>query len=183
MYNNFNVDLSTYSIDNELVNTKKMAMKIKRAYIENKINNKDEFLSLFLKSNDLIIKYQKKLIDKESMNILSSINIPKIFDKRVNNVKSVENILLKNNIPLLLKLTEDDCPLFVPLLLDNRDKIKDNLKGENIYCPIHWPNIFNINNLIYYKELSLICDQRYSQDDIIQYINKLIFIINKESNL
>ena len=63
-------------------------------------------------------------------------------------------------------MKEEDCPLFVPLLLDekNRFAIRDVLIKNDIYCPIHWPidGRYPYENTSYHRrELSLICDQRY----------------------
>lgn len=66
-----------------------------------------------------------------------------------------------------------DCPLFVPVLVPNgkRDSLRRYLIENEIYCPIHWP-ISEIHRLdeqeqfIYKNELSLVCDQRYTEEDM-----------------
>ena len=50
---------------------------------------------------------------------------------------------------------------------------------RNIYCPAHWPNYNNSMNEIYKKEISLICDQRYNERTIDEYINELIKIVGE----
>lgn len=69
---------------------------------------------------------------------------------------------------------EDDIPLFVPILVpeNKREQLKRYLVSRSIYCPIHWPLTKLHNGIcreckkIYLTELSLICDQRYSLDDM-----------------
>ena len=50
-----------------------------------------------------------------------------------------------------------------------RDKVRVEMIRENIYCPVHWPinKNYPYQQTSYHdKELSLICDQRYGEEDI-----------------
>lgn len=45
------------------------------------------------------------------------------------------------------------------------------LIGKGVYCPVHWPIskhhiLTNRTREIYEKELSIVCDQRYSAEDM-----------------
>lgn len=74
---------------------------------------------------------------------------------------------------LFPELEEEDCPLFVPLLLETpvRDGLRRHLIQKEIYCPIHW-EITPLHRLtererdIYERELSIVCDQRYDAEDM-----------------
>ena len=180
MNDEFSVDIKNYVVDEEVIKIKKNAMLLKRKYIEGKITDKDSFLEQYGNANNLITNYKNKLMDEESINILKSLDIKKIINSRKNNVKKIENILNKNKIEMVYSITDNDCPIFVPIILNNRDLIKKELIKNKIYCPVHWGNFANFNNDIYNVELSLICDQRYSTEDIEKYIFKLIKIV-KES--
>lgn len=177
--NKFNVDTSNYVIDDIYIEQKKKAMKLKKLYIENIIDDKKEYLELFDKSNHKILEYQNKKMDDESKEIIKEIDIKKMIEKRKNNAKTIEKILKNSNIKLLFKLEDDDCPLFFPITSKNRDIIRRKLIKKNIYCPIHWPNSNNINNRIYDEELSLICDQRYKDNEIEEYIRILENIVER----
>lgn len=68
---------------------------------------------------------------------------------------------------------DTDTPLFVPILVnDNRDGLRKYLIEHEVYCPVHWPlssyheGISGRGKGIYSEELSLICDQRYSREDM-----------------
>lgn len=64
---------------------------------------------------------------------------------------------------------EDKTPLFIPIFLDNRDVLRKELFSNEIFVPIHWPvskKDVNENSGMYSKELSLICDQRYDEEDM-----------------
>ena len=75
---------------------------------------------------------------------------------------------------------ETDTPLFVPVLVEeSRDGLKDYLVSHQVFCPVHWPlsdyhqGLSERGKRIYGKELSLVCDQRYTEKDM-EYIVHLI---------
>lgn len=173
----FKNDTSNYVIDDDLIRIKKEAMLLKKRYIYDEIDKKNKFLDLFAKANEMIENYKNKLMDEESIDIIKSIDIENMIDKRIRNAIVIENKLADYGIKLIYKLSEGDCPLFVPIVLNNRDVVRSLLIKNSIYCPIHWPNINSFDNSIYDLELSLICDQRYDEKDIIEYINKFLAIV------
>ncbi len=177
--NKFRVDTSKYEVDNELISIKKQAMQLKKEYINGSKNNKEQFLKLFSMANELIENYKNKLMDIDSVNNLKTINIENMRQKRKLNVKTIEENLKVSKIKLVFKLTEKDCPLFVPIIINNRDNVRKELIQNNIYCPVHWSNFNDFDNNIYNEELSLICDQRYGEKEIKKYINKLVEITER----
>ena len=171
--------------NNEYNILKEKAMLEKAKYIKNKEHaDKSNFLSIF-KQADAILKsnFKNYEIDNKSKEILKKLNINQIIVTRRENAKEIYDFLkVQNEIEYLKEINfKEDTPLFVPIFLEEekRDKLKQYLVQNNIYCPIHWqmPNLINRGKEIYAKELSLICDQRYSKKDIQNYI-KLINIKN-----
>ena len=61
-----------------------------------------------------------------------------------------------------------DVPLFFPVFLENkkRDSLRKYLIDRGIYCPVHWPEVMGADVGVRNNELSLICDQRYSEGDM-----------------
>ena len=65
--------------------------------------------------------------------------------------------------------------------VEKRNAVKKSLINAQIYCPVHWPKNRLVTpdmrvNGIFDTELSLICDQRYTEydmEEIIKVINKL----------
>ena len=164
----FRESIDNYTINEELVKYKKQAMQLKQEYI-NDINSncKEIFLNLFNRSNQLITDYKNKKMDEESLKILQTINIEEIIEKRIFNSKIIEeNFVNCDDAKLLYNYKNGDCPIFVPIILKNRDYIRKKLIDNNVYCPIHWPNFNNFKNKMYANELSLICDQRYDEKDM-----------------
>lgn len=78
------------------------------------------------------------------------------------------------------ELIDTDCPMFVPVLVPDgrRDDLRRYLISNDIYCPIHWP-ISEYHRLdrrtatIYENELSLVCDQRYTEDDMYRMVRTI----------
>ena len=76
-----------------------------------------------------------------------------------------------SDIALFPEISENDCPLFVPIIIEQRDELKKMLISKGVYCPVHWPiSKYHVltegTRKIYEKELSIICDQRYSIEDM-----------------
>ena len=75
------------------------------------------------------------------------------------------------------ELKNTDCPMFVPVLVPDgkRNELRRYLIRNDIYCPIHWPmseyhRLDERTENIYKNELSLVCDQRYTEDDMLRMV-------------
>ena len=182
---NFILKLSE-NTNEKLVTLKDLAMENKRNYInkyeENNLldsqKGKDIFLKQYSESNKILENdYQNYKIDENSYKVLMGIDIEEIIKKRRENAKLIYEKLSKNlNIKFLVNnFKKDDCLLFVPIILNNkiRDDLRDFLIKNKVYLPVHWPQEEKINN-IFDKELSLICDQRYSTFQIQQYLDLIL---------
>ena len=71
---------------------------------------------------------------------------------------------------------ENKTPLFVPIYVQDRNKVRKYMFQHNVFCPVHWP----LEGLSLKKgaemaehELSLIVDQRYTHKDM-EYILDLL---------
>ena len=73
-------------------------------------------------------------------------------------------------------------PLFVPIIFnseEHRNMIRKKLIESQIYCPIHWPKNKMVQksmkvNDIFSREISLICDQRYSPHELMRMVDVII---------
>ena len=176
----FSEKIDKYIIDENFVKKRKLAMNLKRLYIEGKREDKNEFLKLFSETNKNIEDYANKRIDNDSLNILSYIDIDFIRERRIKNSKIIHEMLKnRRDIEFVFDYRKGDVPLFVPVLLKKRDIVRKKLIENNIYCPVHWPNEISSKNEIYNQELSLICDQRYDENDIREYVDKLIELMGE----
>ena len=104
-----------------------------------------------------------------SRSLIKNIPFAEIARKRKQNAAYLHKELLKLGIKHLYN--EISVPLFIPVFLENRTEIRKAMFANNIFTPVHWPyesQILNGNdkNKLYDTELSLICDQRYSEEDM-----------------
>lgn len=172
------------------VSLKHDAMKLKYRYLMNIGRvEKNTFLSLFSRFNqNLSSDYCNYGIDTLSSYILNNININHVKEIRKENAFFLYRKLSEIRCvePIFKDITEDICPLFVPVLVRNglRDKLVSFLRSRQIYCPIHWSassdvRLNNDTNILYNNELSLLCDQRYNLDQMGTILSALIEFDNK----
>ena len=159
---------------NEFILRKKNAMLLKKRYLyemSKSYEKKDEFLREFSWSNKWLEKnYSKTTIDRESLYYVRHADIEKQRKIRKRNANVLYSFIEDSDLirPLFQK-SRMDCPFFVPVWVCNgkRQELKTKLIEDGIFCPCHWsrPNATCDSNL-YDNELSLVCDQRYSEEDM-----------------
>ena len=153
------------------------AQILKKNYVETGVGEKEKFLELYAKAEELVEKdYVDCVASLEEIRLLLIVDQDKLINRRrcnaehlINGIKEIPGISL-----IWDKLEDEDVPLCVPILLDEqiRDELRRYLISQNIYCPIHWPlselheGISQYAVDLYKRELSLICDQRYDIQDI-----------------
>lgn len=171
-----------YSMPSKNFQEDKMrAMMLKAAYLRTGNDaEKGEYLKLFGQSNkEFVNNYSGKAIDNISATLLNQWDWNQIRSVRQQNSKFLHMELKKvRGIKTLFELREGDCPLFVPVVCENgRDKLRERLIKERIYCPVHWPkSAEGCHSNLYDMELSLICDQRYSEVDM----QRICEVLNNE---
>ena len=154
-----------YFLDNKI-----SAMSLKREYLKGD-KNIDIFLKKFKSCNEWLEEnYSGLTIDKYSADFLYNLDEAYIRLKRKKNAEALYlNLKNNNDIKFLFDLNLMDCPLFVPIIILNgkRDELQRKLIENNIYCPIHWKKPeYGCSSNLYDLELSLICDQRYNENDM-----------------
>lgn len=160
---------------------KRHAMSLKKDYIsgDEKVD-KTVFLREFTECNKwLADNYSQLKMDEESKAIFENIDWRGLAEIRKRNARILYDGLKNiSSIRFLFEEEDMDCTLFVPIIVENRkrDDLRKTLTENEIYCPIHWPkpNADCVSNL-YELELSLVCDQRYNENDM----KRIIEIISK----
>lgn len=169
----------------EYMSMRKRASLLKQSYMDSGDGEKQVFLELFAEAEELLEKdYVGYKPSAETMAAFLQLDTTYIADRRKENA----NFLLENlkDIPeiqlMFPTVNENEVPLFFPILVrENRTEFRKYLINHSIYCPIHWPRstyhkgISKRADKLYQHELSLICDQRYSLDDmerLVEYIKK-----------
>lgn len=158
------------------VHIRRQAMLQKKMYIEGQCTDK-AYLKMFEKAE----KYLDSIHMIQSADNIDIVNAAMLDIKQIKETRRENAAVLLNFIgemAIFPELKNSDCPLFVPVYLKERDNLKNHLIQNHIYCPVHWP-ISQYHSLekkcqeLYAHELSLVCDQRYSTQDM-EYICELI---------
>ncbi|MDD2493924.1 MAG: DegT/DnrJ/EryC1/StrS aminotransferase family protein [Tissierellia bacterium] len=160
----------------------------KTKYIENNIGEEEEFLGKFSEAERWY--YKRKTIngmDAESKQFLRSVNYPWIKDQRLINYNYLyDNLYKLNKVRLLFHKDqiEDNVPLVLPVLINNRDFVREELRKHNIYCPVHWditeeswavnfPKSLELSKSL----LSIPMDWRYDKEDMNYFLGKFSSVL------
>ncbi len=149
---------------------RKQAMGEKTEYMEGTIEDK-VFLETFAKADEALEQCGPIPADPRDVALAGRLDVAFIREKRRTNAARLLESL--SDIAVFPKLEEEDCPLFVPVRLPKelRNALRRELISQAVYCPIHWPlseyhRIEGEAQRLYEEELSLICDQRYTEADM-----------------
>ncbi|MBR4580609.1 MAG: hypothetical protein IKO32_05185, partial [Lachnospiraceae bacterium] len=119
----------------------------------------------------LVLLNCKTQIDKISESLLHQVDISKIIEQQKKNagylygrLHDIEGIEIVNSY----SDCEKKCPLYMPILLshDKRNILQSELEKQGIYCPVTWSERMGASSGIRDRELSLICDYRYTEQDM-----------------
>lgn len=169
---------ATFSSDVE-VRMQLEAMQMKTQYLKGEIDEKEKFLRRMKDFEVSLADFDSDLtMDSFSLVFLKLRSIDEVKEQRKKNarylfdqLRSVENIKFLMPFPNF----DTETPLFVPLVIDKdkRDQLRDYLADHDVYLPVHWPRHFGLAVGLKDRELSLVCDQRYTPQDM-EYMVSLI---------
>ena len=171
--------------DEQYISLRKLAMEDKRDYIYGTSAGGKGYLDIFGKAEQMLETAGIEGASDRDISIASHLDVSLLVNKRRSNAKVLMEAL--GEWLIFPTLRKQDCPMFVPVLVPGgkRDLLRAYLIRHNIYCPVHWPlssfhNTEYIDHLIYDNELSLVCDQRYGENDM-KYIVDTIHSFYKET--
>ncbi|MDZ7821459.1 MAG: DegT/DnrJ/EryC1/StrS family aminotransferase [Candidatus Marinimicrobia bacterium] len=94
------------------------------------------FLKMFSKANDDYYKHEYVGINYMNKLLLSKIDIRQLIDARKQNFKALAGHF--KDFALFWDINNNIVPLGFPIILKNRDFLREKLMSKNIFCPIHW---------------------------------------------
>lgn len=168
-----------WKINEQYCERRNLAFALKDAYMNGEVVDKDEFRYIFGQAEEQL--------EKQYVDFRPDLNTVIRYYMESQKLDSILNVCLRNAEQLIdgLKDIRDAtvildinspniCPLFVPIVVDPalRNPLRQYLTAQEIYCPVHWPisdahrGISRRAEKIYQSELSLICDQRYTEKDM-----------------
>lgn len=146
----------------------KAAAALLKSMREGNFNDKI-YLELFEKGESLIDDEIECGMSRIAEKLYSFINDEHVKVRRLNNAHYLLEELRKIGVKPILPLKEGYVPLFIPIILKNRDVVRKAMFQQEIFCPVHWPlegMALKRGKVMEEKELSLIIDQRYSIKDM-----------------
>lgn len=141
------------------------------------IFNDHIYLEMFEKGESLIDSELERGISNIAIRLFDALEVERVKIRRLNNAKYLIEQLEEMGIKPLLPLNEGQVPLFIPVILRNRDKVRKRMFQNEIFCPIHWPldgMELKRGKVMAETELSLIIDQRYARKEMEEMQNILI---------
>lgn len=125
------------------------------------------YLKLLETGEDLIDNNLTCNISQLTIDLFSGIDIVRERILRQRNAAYLVKGLNQLEIKQVLKFKEGIAPLFVPVWLEDRNKVRKVLFSKQIFCPVHWPVETDITGHLEKgeemadHELSIIVDHRY----------------------
>lgn len=151
-------------------------------YIFNGKGDKSTFLRQFTEAEELLEKQENiYCISDSSLAIQGTLNIQELKTSRRKNYRFLVNGLqnIKGIKPLFESFPQEVTPLYLPVIAENREKIRSELREDAIYLPVIWPkaDVVNTNSTateyLYEHLLCIPIDQRYGIDDMQRIIECL----------
>ncbi len=163
------------------VSIKDFAMRDKYRYLMgDKGVSKNDFMTAFGEySQKLCADYCNYEMDNLSYTLYKQLDQHAMKQQRRENASYLHHNL--KDLHFVCEITKDAAPLFVPVLFEtkeHRDNIRRELIKQQIYCPVHWPlpvmvpASYRVNDIVN-RELSLLCDQRYGQNEMKRQIETI----------
>ncbi len=153
----------------------KAAAALLKSMREGNFNDKI-YLELFEKGESLIDDEIECGMSRIAEKLYSFINDEHVKVRRLNNAHYLLEELKKIGVKPILPLKEGYVPLFIPIILKNRDVVRKAMFQKEIFCPIHWPLEgldLQRGRVMAENELSLIIDQRYGRKEMDEIISVL----------
>ena len=154
------------------------AMQLKKDYINGQSVDDKCYLKIFNEAEELLDDVDVVSATEHDVKIAQILDVQKIITKRRANAEILRRAF--SEWLAFPDMKDTDCPMFVPILVPNgkRDELRKFLIQNEIYCPVHWPvsehhKLGKKEQFIYDNELSLVCDQRYTEEDM----NRIVDVI------
>lgn len=162
---------------------RRKAFTLKKCFIDKKIESK-EHLDIFHKAEEILEECEiAKGIEEDICNA-THLDMEYLKTIRKENAKVLIEEL--GEFCIYKEIGENDCPLCVPIIYKNRDALRQYLISKDIYCPIHWPRPQQVDEKysrdLYDNELSLVCDQRYTKEDMLRIVAEIKTFMEMNNN-
>lgn len=160
----------------ELVRYYKSFIKEYRDYLNSGLGNRIYYSNCFYKTELMIDSdYVNHSMDEKELDEIQMWDKNYVIEKRVQNANFLIDNLKTKDVLMFDNLKKGDVPFFLPIYIKNRNIVCDYLDSKNIYCSILWqrPSNCRASCNLYEHEFGLVCDERYTIDDMYRMISAL----------
>lgn len=164
----------------ELVNHNKSFFDDYQNYLITGEGNRNYYSSCFYKAELMIdSNYEKLAMYQPDIELVNECDIELVISKRIQNAEYLISNIKNKDILMFNEIKKGDVPFFMPVYLEDRDSVCHFLDSHDIYCSVLWerPTGCQVECNLYENEFGLVCDERYSLDDmkhISDIINEII---------
>lgn len=151
-----------------------------RNYLDSGIGNRKYYGGCFYKCEKIIDAHYKDMgISNRDKNLILKWDIDFVISRRIRNANYLIDNIKNKDVLMVNELVSGDVPFFLPIYLKDRASVCNCLDENDIYCSVLWQrpkNCFEACNL-YDCEFGVVCDERYSLDDmerLVELINKIV---------
>lgn len=154
----------------------KFAGSILKALRKPEYYDDDVYLHLFEKGESHIDDEIVMGMSQMSQEIIVKNDFERIAYIRRRNAKQILEGLKSLGVRTVVPVSEGKTPLFIPIWLNDRNKVRKRMFQKQIFCPVHWPiEGMNVQKGVEMAEheMSIIIDQRYTNKDMDFILNIL----------
>ena len=174
----FGIKAQNLSVNEAYVRCRDAAMRDKRKYMFGMLDSKS-YLEVFAQAEEMLEESLPAKASQQDIDAAKHLDVDYIIEQRRSNAQVLLDELA--DVAIFKELSQSDCPLFVPIVVPNgkRNDLRNYLIRNDVFCPVHWPitqyqKPDSKSLFLYENTLSLVCDQRYTQEDM----KRLIQIYN-----
>lgn len=157
---------------------RELAMQLKNCYIHGRGVEDKEYLKTFDNAEKALEYVGIAPAAFRDIELVGKMNVEFICGRRRANAEVLRNAF--SNWLIFPHLSASDTPMFVPVIIPEgkRNELRRFLIKNEIYCPVHWPvseyhGLDERERFIYENEISLVCDQRYTEDDMYRIVQTI----------
>lgn len=157
---------------------RKKAMDLKNGYISGRGAADKGYLRVFSEAEEALEHVGIAPAAERDVELMQRLDTDYIQTRRRENAKVLMDAF--EDMAVFSDMKDSDCPMFVPILVPDgkRDELRRYLIKQGIYCPVHWPisdyhRLTEQEQFIYDHELSLVCDQRYTKQDMNRIVDAI----------
>jgi hypothetical protein len=150
-----------------------LGMIRKHLFVTRGIGDEEDFLRPLAESEQALDLIRPFAAGPEGSYRLQPRDKEDAAERRRMNYEYLRGRLASLGLPRGPELTPGAVPLFMPVLVNDRDTVRRELARQRMFFPAHWPIPAELQRRdhelaarLYSHELSLVIDQRYRQEDM-----------------